>query len=229
MKIFLILLSVIILIYYIYNCFVTTIDEPFADVWINGSKKKVINMLKKVINICDKNGIKVVLMYGTLLGQQRHGGLIPWDDDMDVCIKDDDIPMFLSLKDKFKDNGIGLSIINKTFYKLYDINGLNINNYKYKWPFIDFFTYSVKKNKVIISDIKLKSYTFNKKDFFPLKSGNFENIKALIPNNSPNILNKLYSNNWKKKCISSSYNHKLEMSYNKTKTINCSDLNIRFN
>ena len=41
-------------------------------------------MLREIDRICRKHDIKYFICYGTMLGAVRHGGFIPWDDDVDV-------------------------------------------------------------------------------------------------------------------------------------------------
>ena len=49
-----------------------------------------VEMLKEFDRICRKYNIKYNISFGTLLGAVRHGGFIPWDDDIDVTLRSED-------------------------------------------------------------------------------------------------------------------------------------------
>ena len=44
--------------------------------------------------ICRKYNIRWFSHYGTMLGAVRHGGYVPWDDDMDICMLREDFNHF---------------------------------------------------------------------------------------------------------------------------------------
>lgn len=47
-------------------------------------QEKILEVMKYIDGICRNNGITYYIMGGTALGAVRHGGFIPWDDDLDI-------------------------------------------------------------------------------------------------------------------------------------------------
>ncbi len=54
-------------------------------------------MLKAVDEFCRENNIPYFLESGTAIGCARHQGFIPWDDDIDIGIMQEDYPRFIRL------------------------------------------------------------------------------------------------------------------------------------
>ena len=45
---------------------------------------KILEIMKYIDKVCRENDITYFIMGGTALGAVRHGGFIPWDDDLDI-------------------------------------------------------------------------------------------------------------------------------------------------
>lgn len=56
-----------------------------------------LEMLKAFDVFCRQYGIRYTLFGGTLLGALRHGGFIPWDDDVDIAVPRPDYDRLLAL------------------------------------------------------------------------------------------------------------------------------------
>lgn len=63
---------------------------------------KILEIMVDVDEFCKENSIEYCLMGGSALGAKRHGGFIPWDDDLDIFMTPDNYERF---REKFKTTG----------------------------------------------------------------------------------------------------------------------------
>src|SRR6476661_6158451 len=53
-----------------------------------------LQILRQVDHFCREHDVPYFLAWGTLLGARRHGGYIPWDDDVDLMMFRQDYDRF---------------------------------------------------------------------------------------------------------------------------------------
>ena len=66
----------------------------FSQPNLRNCQLKQLEILKVIDSICKKHGLNYWLDGGTLLGAVRHGGFIPWDDDIDIAMDYQDMMRF---------------------------------------------------------------------------------------------------------------------------------------
>lgn len=149
--------------------------------------------IKDFDKICSDNNILYWADGGTLLGAVRNNGIIPHDDDLDICIFQEDF-------DK-------LSQIIKT-HNDYEIIYFNEFIYKFKRKdikanvWIDIFIVS-KDNQGLITYVKKShrdrwpKFYYKVSEVFPIKRVKFEDSYVSIPNKPIPYLERGYGKDWK--------------------------------
>ncbi len=73
------------------------IDEFPVPTMLKRGWAGALEVLEEVDKICKNHDIQYFADWGTLLGTVRHNGFIPWDDDIDLCMKRADYQKFLKV------------------------------------------------------------------------------------------------------------------------------------
>ena len=109
---------------------------------------RMLDILIYIDKVCKENNIRYWLSSGTLLGAVRHGGFIPWDDDLDIEMLREDYDKFLKVFKENEDYALQTQKTDKYFLlpfaKIRDKHSTisefcNNSNYKHRGIFIDVF------------------------------------------------------------------------------------------
>jgi phosphorylcholine metabolism protein LicD len=223
-----VLICVVLVIYYFVPCikFAKIEKEDFrVTTTRKGVVKLLYQMMYDVTRLFEKHDINYWVDGGSMLGAIRHGGIIPWDDDLDVAILEENVHKLLTTKfkkdlDKYDYNIVPYALGYKIFYS----KGDTINRYKWKYPFLDVFIYRINsENKTELTiDNKInwwkKCYIDEGKgQLYPLKDYKFGNFTVKGPNDPRTYLERCYGKDWNKVKYQQ-YDHKREKSVKKVKS-----------
>ena len=64
---------------------------------------KILEIMVYIDELCSLHNIDYCLMGGSALGSKRHGGFIPWDDDLDIFMTPDNYEKFRSVFEQVGD------------------------------------------------------------------------------------------------------------------------------
>ncbi len=145
--------------------------------------KKLLNLLQLWNDFTKKHEIKYWASGGTLLGAIRHGGFIPYDNDIDVCV-------FLSDFEKVKKNlddhetlsyfesRFGIKIYVDDVYPFLDIFVCDYRD-KSKIDFCGILTNDNKPTWLVASEFP-RQHVYED-ELFPLREVEFENTTIMVP------------------------------------------------
>ncbi len=75
--------------------YVLKVDENGREITVADVHQVLLEMLKMIDQICRKYNIPYFLNGGSALGAVRHQGFIPWDDDADIAMMEQDYRRFI--------------------------------------------------------------------------------------------------------------------------------------
>lgn len=180
-------------------------DLPHNDPFVVG---RFYDLVSKTCQVLNANNITHWATCGTLLGMIRHKGMIPWDDDIDLAIFEENLPDLLALEDTLNRLGLGLAFHSKyDFYKIFPLDGEPICKENgeilpWKFPFIDIFPLRKRDGKYSYTG-KIWYNGFKDRDFyttdqlkFPLEEMEFGPLKIRVPHAPETYLQRLYGTDW---------------------------------
>ena len=141
----------------------TTMDFfcPYGDEKLKRVQSELLEMFTIINEIFKKNQIRFFLAYGSMLGAIRHQGFIPWDDDLDIAVYEEDYEKAVQLlrenlddkyivHDKLTDPIYWCSFSKIRLRNSKTTSHIWLNDNKYKYTGISIDIYACKKEKVSI-------------------------------------------------------------------------------
>lgn len=103
-----------------------------------------MEVLHVVAGVCKNNGIRYFADGGTLLGAVRHKGMIPWDDDIDICVVREEYNRLIQVLPKALPHGFvvaGMYADSEMLQKAAFVPHLRVIADETLWNFNDYMRY----------------------------------------------------------------------------------------
>lgn len=171
-----------------------------------------LNILKSFKKACDEHGLGFYLAFGSALGAARHHGFIPWDDDIDIFMKIEDMKklkevqsslppnLFIQTREKEKEYGLLIARVRDSNTTLIEADHVDrdINHGVYIdiYPLFYCPENYMKMKMIVILSFFCRLFAYNDK---PMNKG-------VISTSAAKILLRIFPNNLKK-CLSNKLYH----------------------
>ena len=112
---------------------------------------RIYELMRKVDAVFTKHQITYWATGGTLIGAVRYAGLMPWDDDLDLCIMEQDEEKLVRAKEDLE--ALGLGVYKKDIYVIYFQDGIPVKDLdhpgacSFKYPSLDVFVMALEPRK----------------------------------------------------------------------------------
>lgn len=181
--------------------------------WSNKSKSLLQDLLRHISDVGKSIGAHLLLQGGSHLGFVRHGGVMGWDDDVDIGIEEDMLPSFVQ---NIEDEKIKVTRRIEPwsqieFYKVWSIDGEEIPSYTYRFPAVDIWLYNRTQKDIIFKN----GIVCPNSAIHPMKQVLFEKSTFYIVGNSIEVLDSRYKD-WKSKIRIYALSHAQEVPSNPT-------------
>ena len=145
---------------------------------------KALKMLKQIF---EENDIKYWLDGGTCLGAYRHKGFIPWDDDIDIVVPEEDYKRAIEIVNKKLENSdLKIVVGGKKIRKGLNSTVTRLLDTKTNFIYLDIFPYAYSNNNSLTKQELIEKLQIIKEEFFTpvftrdLQLGK-ENIEDFMP------------------------------------------------
>lgn len=189
------------------------------------TRESMHKLFKSVSAFLTTHGIDYWITCGTLLGQMRHEGFIPWDDDIDIGVP-------RVFQQKLKD-----ALSSQNHFRLRILDRIwKIHQKGKSFPFVDIIWEEEKQGKLChcmpmnnMGECTWKVHddwpkeAFAKEWIYPLKLVTFEDFQVFAPNESKLCVIQMFSENslteakesrWQMRNFPHFFNHKIAATFN---------------
>jgi phosphorylcholine metabolism protein LicD len=182
---------------------------PMTDLY---KLERLYKVIKYITHFLEENQIDYCVESGTLIGCVRHGGIIPWDNDVDIMIFKDGYYKLKTIMNKYNKEQFSILHLTpgfKLFYEnecygelfVYDYDEKK-DLYRMAFPYINYN--GSEKPTFLTSDIYYSHQKYKKSSLFPTKKTLFEDFYVRTPNDIIDVLNNTYKGNLLN-CVFSAY------------------------